>query len=424
MAQFDMTTQDAILKDVYTPDAIERQTMADHPFFAMLSKKRGRSAGGKRYVQPVQYANSTNESADFGEAMSNGTSDAYEDFLLTRKKQYKRISIDNELLLAAQDGGEDSFIPITEAIDRGLTSFGAKLAHRLARTSGGAIGKLAIASTNTTTLTFSDTAAVFNFQVGAKLQFSTTDGSGSLLDGGDYVTVTGVDHSGQTVTISDNLATKISGVTTTSYVFLKGDYNKCLSGLEDWLPVEDRATRLAASFHSVIRSVAPTMLGGVYLDATGHGGLDETMIKLGGEVSLFGGRPDLYLANPKSLTELDMLTNSRVKIMGESTMSGTTSSCAKIVGFTGYKVRIGDTVATVIGDRSIPSTRLYALTLKTWTLWHAGRKLINHTNELTGGTMLRQSENEDASEARLANYMQLGCCAPAWNGVAKINPAA
>ena len=424
MAQFDMTSQDAILKDIYTDEAIEKQTIGKHAFFALISKKQGRSAGGKRYIQPVQYAHSTNESAEFAEAMANGTSDGYEDFILTRKKQYKRITVDNELLLAAQDAREETFVPITEVIDRGLESFGQKLAHRLARTAGGSIGKLAISSTNTTTLTFSDSAAVFNFQVGAKLQFSTTDGTGSLLDGGDYTTVTAVDHDAGSVTIADNLGTKISGVTTTSYVFMKGDYHKCISGLEDWLPVDDRATRLAAAFHGVTRSIAPVPLAGVYLDATGFGGLDEVMIKLVGNIRQHGGEPNLILANPKSLTDLDMLTNSRVKIMGESALTGTTSGGKKIVGISGYKVRVGDMLADVVGDRSIPSTRLYALTQKTWTLWHAGKKLIHYTNELAGGPMMRQSENEDASECRMSNYMQLGCSAPAYNGVAKINPAA
>lgn len=422
MAQYNFTTLDPVLKDYYTDEAIQHQTMVENPFMAIVTKELNTQAGGKRYVQPVQYSNSTNDSADFSEAMTNGTSDGFEDFLLTRKKQYGRVVIDNELLLAASDMRRETFIPVRDFVDRKLRSFGEKIAHRLARTSGGNVAKLSIASTNTTTLTFVDDSSVFSFQVGMKLQFSTTDGTGSLLDGGDYTTVTAIDHDARTVTIADNLGTKISGVTTSSYVFMKGDYNACLSGLEDWLPVEDRATRLATPFHGVTRSVASTYLGGVYFDGTTYGGLDDVMIKLVGRIRQFGGKPNLMLANPQSLTDLDLITNSKVKIVGETEVTGTTSTGKKIVGFSGYKVRVGDMMVDVVGDRTIPSTRLYALTKSTWRFWHAG-KLFNWTNTIGGGPILKACETEDATEGRLACYGQLGCSAPAWNGVAKINPA-
>ncbi len=76
--------------------------------------------------------------------------------------------------------------------------------------------------------------------------FSDADGTGSLRDSGDTTTVTEVDHEEGLVTCADTLNTKITGIATTDYVFQDGDYNACLAGLEDWLPVDDRATKLGA----------------------------------------------------------------------------------------------------------------------------------------------------------------------------------
>ncbi len=100
------------------------------------------------------------------------------------------------------------------------------------------------------------------------------------------------------MTIDGDLATAVTGVATTDYIFQEGDYNACLAGLEDWLPVDDRATKLATSFNSVTRSPSPVYLGGLYMDGTGFGGLDEVVIKLCGKLGKYGAKTSHILANP------------------------------------------------------------------------------------------------------------------------------
>lgn len=415
------TNRDALLKDVYTEDKLKEQSFGENPFYAMVRKERGRMAGGRRYVQPVEFANPSGASSDFATAMTVGTASSYEDFLINRKKQYQRVQVDNELWFASEKKS-DSFTRALEEFDRGLKSLGEKIGRRLYRTSGGSIAKLAIGSTTTTTLSFSDNAAVFNFHIGQLLAFSATDGTGSLLDSGDTVTVTAVDHEAGTVTINTDLATQIAGVATTSYVFPKGDYGLGMSGLEDWLPVDDRATKLAASFHSVTRSSAPVYMGGVQMDGTTMGGLDEVIIKLVGKIGKYGGQTSHIFANPESLSDLELLSNSKMRIVAEINTQIKGSSGEVLVGFSGYKAMVGGRTVTITADRNCPSNRLYALQLNTWTLWHTG-EFINWLGEEATGQRLMLSENDDASEARLGAYQNLGCSAPGWNGVAKINAA-
>ncbi len=377
--------------------------------------------GGRRFVQLCEIGHPGGTSADYATAMTDNTTSSYEDFIMSAKKQYQRVQVDHQLLFATEKKSE-SFVKALKEFDRGFKGFGEKVGRRCYRTQGGAMGKLALASTTTTTLDFVDNAAVFNFHIGQKIVFAAADGSGSLRDSGDYVTVTAIDHQAGEVTIDVDLATQITGVAVGDYVFTRGDFNACLAGLEDWLPVDDRTTKLAATFNAVTRSRAPTYLGGVYIDGTAMGGLDEVMIKLAGDIGMFGGVPSHVFANPRSLTDLALINNSKVRYVCDLNTKIKGENGEVIVGFNGIKVMVGGTPVKVYPDRNCPSNRLYMLQLNTWKLWHTG-KIINWLGEDYTGMKMRPSENDDAAEARLGSYMNLGCSAPGWNGVAKINPS-
>ena len=419
MTAHTLSNQDAFLKDVYTQEKIMEQSYGENPLFAFMKKERGVMAGGRRYVQPVEFGNPSGASSDYGNAMTDNTASQYEDFIISRRRQYQRVQVNHELLFATEKKS-DAYVSALKEFDRGFKSLGEKIGRRIYRTQGGNIGQLAIASTTTTTLTFTDNAAVFNYHINQVLQFSTTDGTGTLLDGGDTTTVTAVDHEAGTVTIADDLATKIAGITTSSFVFQRGDYNACLAGLEDWMPVANRATKLAATFNSVVRSPAPVYLGGVFMDGTAMGGLDEVIIKLTGKIGKYGGKTSHIFANPESLSDLELISNSKMRIVCEMQTNMRGEGGDLIVGFSGYKAIVGGRPVKIYGDRNCPSNRLPALQLDTWTLWHTG-ELINWLGESYTGNRLQPSQNEDSAEARFGSYQNVGNSAPGWNGHAKIN---
>jgi hypothetical protein len=413
-----ISNQDAFLKDVYTTEKIYEQSFGDNPLFAMIRKERGKRAGGRRYVQPVEFANPSGQSADYANAMTDNTTSSYDDFLIPRKKQYQRVQVDHELLFATEKRS-DAYVDALKEFDRGFKSFGEKVGRRLYRTQGGSIGKLAIASAATTTLEFSDNAAVFNFHLGQVLQFAAADGSGSLRDSGDTTTVTAIDHEEGTVTIADTLSTKITGVGTTDFVFPRGDFNQCIAGLEDWFPIDDRSTKLAASFNSVTRSAAPVYLGGVFFDGTTAGSLDEVFIKATAKAGKYGGKTSHIFGNPESLSDLELNSNSKIRILQEITTEMRGENGDLIVGFNGYKVLCGGRAVKVYSDRNCPSTRVYGPQMDTLTLWHTG-DLVNWLGEAYTGNKMQPSQNDDAAEARLGAYMNLGCSAPGYNWAAKI----
>lgn len=421
MGSHTLSNQDAVLKDYYTDDKIKEQSYGENPLFAFVKKERGQMAGGRRYVQPVEFAHPGGSSASYTKAMTNGTTSQYEDFLIARKKQYQRVQVDHELMFATQSQRE-SFRKALDEFDRGLKGLGEKIGRRLYRTQGGAIAKMANSSVAVSVITLADKASSFNFHIGQMLTFAAADGTGSERDSADTTTVTAVDNENGLITVADVLNVKISGIATTDFVFAEGDFAQCLSGLEDWLPVDDRSTRLAAPFHSVTRSAAPDYLGGIFMDGTTMGGLDEVIIKLVGKIGKYGGQTSHIFANPESLSDLELISNSKMRIVAEVNSKIIGDSGEVLVGFSGYRAIVGGRSVKIYGDRNCPSNRLYALQLNTWTLWHTGN-LVNWLGESYTGSKLQPSQNDDCAEARLGSYQNLGCSAPGWNGVAKINLA-
>lgn len=413
MTTTNLTVYDAILKDYYTKDKLIEQSYAENPFFAMVEKKR---AGGKRYIQPIEYGNPGGNSADFVTAMSVNTTSKFTDFIGTRSKQYQRVVIDHETLLSTENP-EEAFQPAFEEFDRGLRSLGEKVSRRLYRTVGGNIGKLSAISTNTFTL--ADKANAFNFSIDQTIAFSDTDGTGSLRDSGDTTTVTGIDYETGIITCADTLATKITGIATTDYVFPKGDYGQCMAGLEDWLPVDNRSTKLATSFYGVTRSADAARLGGLYMDGTTFGGIDEVLIKGVARVAKHGGRVTHIFMNPETMSDLQLLATSKVFVMQSFTSMMKVDGMVLSIGFSGMKVTIGDRVVSIYGDRSCPSNRIYMLELPSWRLWHTG-DLPGFLGEKFTGSILKLAESEDSLEARVGCYAWLGCKAPSHNLVAQV----
>lgn len=410
----DSTAYDAVLKDYYTRDKIEEQSFYDNPFYAMVPKKM---AGGRRYPQPVEFGRPTNANATFTTAMTNATNSKYEDFLLTRVDQYQRVLVDHELLLATEKADE-AFQPAFDEFDKGFRGLGEKMSRRLYRTSTGSIGQMANSSVATSVITLADKADAFNFEVDTVLQFSDTDGS-ALLDSGETLTVTAVDTEAGTVTVNANLNT-ISGIGTNDFIYTAGDHNLGLSGLEDWLPVSNRATKLAASFFGVTRSANPVRLGGVFLDGTSLGGIDEILIKLIAKQAKHGGRPSHVFMNPETFSDLQLLANGKTFISQSIETQVRGADGDYVIGFPGLKVNIGGFNVRVYGDVSCPSNRIYSLQMNTWKLWHTGPLPLFLGEKFLGGRILKLAETEDSLEARIGAYCQLGNSAPGKNAVASV----
>lgn len=417
---YTLTDYDAMMKDHYTDEKVKVLSYGDNPLFGLLRKKK---KGGRKYIQPVGFGHPGGTAANFAKAKTNQYGSKFDDFQITRKKQYLFVTLDNELYVSSQDD-MDAFEPAFDEFDKGFKSLGEKINRRLYRTSTGAIGQiLAGSSIAAAVATLADKADAFNFEPGMKVVFSATNaGAGSLLDAGQALTVSSVDLEAGTVTFTENLS-EITGISDDEYMFQEGDWNDCPAGLESWLPVTNRSTNLAASFFGVTRSQSPDRLGGIYMDGTTMGDLNEVVIKLVGKVGKHGGKVDLIVMNTEVFTDLQLLWHSKHFIYEQIDVSVRERVGDRTVTFTnlysGMRATIGDRRVTLIGDRACPSNRLYALQSDTWTVWHS-YDLPGFLNKPATGEILRVPDDSDDVECRVGGYFNLGCSAPGFNGVASL----
>jgi hypothetical protein len=254
------------------------------------------------------------------------------------------------------------------------------------------------------------------------LQFSDTDGTGALRAGGATVKVAKIDRTNGVITTDAavDLQTSIAGIAVTDFVFPQGDYGKCLQGLEDWLPVTNRATKLAAAFNGVTRNVDAERLGGLFLDGTKLGGLDEILITGAAQVAMHGGRISHIFMNPMTAANLQLTSWSKLFAMQPMNTRVMVDDAVLDIGFSGFRVIVGGQPCTIYTDRNWPLSRIHMLTMSTWKLRHAGAQPIGFLGEPWTGKIVKMAETEPSMESRVGGFMALGCSAPAHNLVAQV----
>lgn len=421
----DLSAYDAMLKEYYTGDKVRELAYGKNVLLGILNKEM---AGGDYYVQPIDHGRPGGASAGFSTSQTNYVASKYKAFQISRVMQYMTPKVATEVIIATRDKAS-AFAPAFREFDRAFRSLSTKLNLRLYRTSTGKIGRLAsTVNVATDTAALTDPADCWNFEEGDVITLDDADGGGAVKAG--TITVESVDHKAGTVTFTGNISAGIATAAASDYAFQQGDYDLCSSGLEDWLPVDDRSTKLAAAFHGVTRSVAPERLGGVYLDATsaGFGDLAEVITQLVGETAARGGTPTHVVVNHRRFIQLQLLWMSKtyqfqnIAVDVKETVDGRTMVFS--TAFPGMRAMIGGYMVDVLADRTCPTNRVYCLEKDTWTLYYSGSKLPCFPNEEVGASILNPSSTADSYEGRVAAYHNLGCSAPGHNGVAKLSTLA
>ena len=395
-----------VLKTHYVSQRVADLADIGHPFLSMVRKNP--QAGGDAIKQPVKFVHPGGGAASFAKAQNNKTASDFRAFSLTRKKVYQLAEIDGETI-EASIGDRNAFLRAMEEIDWAFQRAGDTLEWQLYRKAGGAIGRIESGtSLAAAVISLDDHADAFNFQVGMKVAFSSANGGGTLRDSGATLTVTAIDRENGEVTVGANLNT-ISAIADTDFIFRDGDYDLCMSGLDDWIP-SDRSG-LGSAFFGVTRSTDEDRLAGIYRQANGEP-LDETVQKLTASIVKHGGRPDCVLMNPETASDLQLQLGTKVTI--ESTQVKGRASYP----FPAYEIMSAGRRLKIVSDSFAPSNKFWILQMDTWTLHSAGSAPMFLNRD---GQTLRASSTADSYEARIGCYVQLGCNAPSWNGVADLS---
>jgi len=413
----DLTAMDAVLKQHYHSEAIKNLVYKKNPFLAMIPKMT--RFGGKNLPLPLRFADPQNRSADFRSAQrsvsggpSTRGSSEFEDFVLTRVKNYGTAELDRETVLAAQSDIDTFVRQAANEIDgllRGITS---DLAFDLFRDGTGLKGRVQSAtSVANSVITLQTATDARNFEVGMLLEASATAG-GARRSATDIPRVVAVNRQGGTITVSLNVTTLGSAWALNDFIYQYGDgpnagANKKISGLGAWLP---STAPTSSPFFGVDRSRDTTRLGGVRYNGAAET-IEEALIGAHMELAIEGGDPDVVFMNHSNTAELIKQLGSK-KEYTEVEVAG--------VGFTGIKVMTTEGELMVMSDRNCPVGTAFMLQMDTWGLYSLGEAPHIHspTSEegLSSGGMLRLT-NDDGYEVRAGFYAQVGCDAPGFNAV-------
>lgn len=380
------------LKTIYSEEKVENMVYADNPFLSMLSKSE--DFGGKNRVIGIIYGNPQGRSADFATAKANKTAGKIKEFTITRNKDYAVASIDNETMEASQGNSKALIDALTFEMDGAIHSCARSLATALYGSGSGRIGRVSAAGPSSDVITLTQLEDVTNFEVGMTLNFSTTDGGGSVIT--EAPTVVAVDRNLGKVTISDD-----TNVLANHYIFVDGDYDSKIKGLQAWLP----ATVTNTPFFGLDRSVDSSRLAGLKISGSGKP-IEEVLIDAASALAREGGKATHVFMAYSKYAELEKSLGSKVSYVDIKVKAD--------IAFKGIALNSPRGVMQIIPDQNCPADKAFMLQLDTWKLHSLGKapKILN----LDGLKMLREDQ-ADAVELRVGYYAQLACKAPGYNAV-------
>lgn len=403
-----LASADAILKQHYASGPLLNMASQSNPAYGLITKKNKRttqSGGGRSWTQPIRISYPGGGSSDFATAIAaTNNNSGFGVFTVTRKSHYRLAKMATELLEATETGAEDAFEDMIDELDKSIEAEANYLNFRLFRTSGGSIGRMTNSAFSTAVLTLDDPSGAWAVVKGDVLQLNDTD-DGTTIKAGT-VTVSSVQRSAGTITLTGNISAGVASAAQNDYVFLDGDAGLAMSGFADWFP--DTAPT-STTFYGQDRSVEPEMLGGLRVDASGSGApIHEVLIDMMGQAETFGATLDVILMHPLATADLSKQLEGKWVIIKAQGYDGEAD-----VGYKGWNVSLNGKDVTIVTDRVCQRKNAWGLQLDTLTLFSAGTAPMFLQKK--SGSILKVSENDDAIEARVGEYANLSCKGPGWN---------
>lgn len=400
------------LKTLWPQKRIYNEVYPDHPFLALI--KKNEDFTGENMYCVVRTGDPQGRSATFSTAQTisaltgagNAGASRGVRFLLTRAHDYQIVNLEQEVILASKNDEGALVRALDVEMKAGSNNIGKSLAVSLFRGQTGVISTIGTITANTTVsadILLANINDVTSFEIGMLLVSSATaTGANRATPASAYVSAvnrdTGVvrvlgDFSSTNWAIADSL-------------FASGDNanndglggNK-VSGLADWIP---SSTPSATTFFGVDRSVDPTRLAGLRIDAsalTPEEGMTLALSRLDRE----GGRPTKWMTNHADYRNIAIALGSKAE---------TKYQAVGDIGFESLQVRGPKGLVDIMADQDCPQGRAYALDMRTWTLKSLGGAPMIADMD---GNQLSRVYNADQFEARLMYYAQLQCEAPGYN---------
>lgn len=398
MANATMLSAAKVLKEYYVDGVPLDVGYQDRPLFALLEKDE--SVEGKVLPLPLEYANPQGTSSQFSSAQGFQTPSQYGAFNLKMLQKYTVASVDGQLIKATKSNRGGFIKEAQHTIEKGYKSHSNQIHTELFQDGSGSMATVSNISGQVITLT-----SVYDtnrFEVGMTLVFSAT------LTGGTPtvtpVSIVSMSRGNAQLTVSGSL----SGVSSGWFIYRTGDYGTTITGLKGWIPFV--APTAGDNFFGQDRSIDVERMAGNRLDAAGFN-IQEALIQIVALIGIQGGNPDYAFLHPIKVAELQKALTTQVRYEEREIRKGDISISIK-----GFMLPHEYGEMMIVSDRKQDQNLGHILQLDTWKLYSMDK--IGHLADDDGLGVLRVS-NADAIEARIRSYPQLGCKAPAYNGVVR-----
>lgn len=404
-----MAAADAALKVLHVGQKFQVFCYKDRPFYGMINKHP--NFYGKNMPLPFKYAHAQGRSASIGDALSLGASGAgkYEDFILTRAKNYAVVTIDNETMESAEsDLGAWVSLRKSE-LDGGFEVLLNDICVDLYGEGDGVRGQVADLGDGsaTPTITLTNVDDVVKFEVGMFICASDTR-TGTLKNptAGVNFEITAIDRRTGKLTLDGDIDTGGTVWEVDDFLFQQGDAAnggtiKKMTGAAGWLSDSDTP----AALFGVTRTTDRTRLAGLYYD-----GSSKTIIDALYDATAFARREGAHgirhaFCNPVHFAEIVKALDGKATYEPVKTPDG-------VFGYEALVLRTPSGRIALLEDMWCPPGVIYCLDLSTWGLYS-----LKGAPRYIGGdglSVLRQSD-ADGVEARMGYYAQVGCNSPGSN---------
>jgi hypothetical protein len=375
-------------------------------FLSLMSKDTKFGGEGKHYT--VSTAPTTGGSADYQKAYSNQGPSHSERFFLQHRTEYQICRIKGSTIAKTMGDVNAIKSAVTEEFDKATYAFGRAMAQRVWGNGGGSLGRGKTGqSLAGSTFTLATKADVARFEVGAYLQFSSDDGTGTspsgVRGGGAMLQILKIAASTGVLTLSAALNT-IPSIADNDFAFRAGDYGTCMTGVPGWNPIA--APSGTDSFFGVNRSNHEFRLAGYRF--VGNGGSKQAiLLDACAEGQSHGAYGEYVFTNPIDFTGIVKEVGSQRMVDVETKVPG--------IGFRGLSLETAIGEMTVVSEVDVPKGFFWVTDPEQYELATAGDcpRLLDFDGL---GKMVRVN-GEDTYQIDLGAYGNIGCKDPS-NGIA------
>lgn len=404
MAELDLDSFDAMLKEHYTNDEVARITLKDHPTLALLPKYT--EMGGRHLPIPVIISNPKGRAKTFATAQSNAAPGGYKEFLLTSYDDFGVVKIARKALKAAEKDTDAFVAAKTAEIDGMMDGLMASCSKSVFGDGGGSCGRRG--SISGTAVTLKNPDDISFWEPGMKVVASSANGLSGALRAGTAATIDSVDRSAGKL-ISSTWG-NITGFADNDYLFPEGDWGSggiSMRGFEAWFPAT--APTSGDNHFGVDRSIDPDRLAGSRFDGSTLT-TQEALLKFVMRIArTTGGKiPSHIVIN--HLKEHDLAQSLGAKVVYDSLVSE--------FGFDALVLHTSKGKVRVYSDADCLSDRAYGFHTDYAKLYSIGP--VPDLFDDDGVRMLRET-SADGVEIRASYYASLGITNPAVGGVCRLS---